>query len=565
MLALLLALQAPLAPAHLVIDNAQIWSDGQVGFARFAAVRDGRFIHVGEPVAELVGPNTVRVDAGGRVVIPGLIDSHIHMISGGLGLTQINLRAAVSRDDFIRRVREWTREVPRGRWLLGGRWSVESWAVREEPRKEWIDFATPNTPAYLTRMDGHTALVNSAALKIAGITKDGPPDPPGGVIERDPQTGEPTGILREKAMGLVSRHIPPVSVDDKLAALKLAIREAHAHGITAVSDIPGLGDLPVYERLAAEPELSLRFFLYPTGGDWAAAAKRVRAFKGKHMAVEVKGFKAYFDGTLGSRTAMMRQPFLGNAEGKEDWRGLPMPIAVDGTFLRDARAADAAGLQSIVHAIGDEANHILLNQLSEAYKDVRAARNRSEHAQHLLPQDIPRFARLGVIPSMQPYHKADDGRYAESYIGAERSRSSYAFKSLLDAGAMLAFGSDWPVVSINPFLGVEAAVTGKTMDGRYWQIQENITVAEALRCYTSHAAYASFAEREIGKIAPGYRADFVVLDQSPFGQGVKWESIRPLWVYLEGRRVHSGEVRMAREASMLPVNAEPSSCSACAH
>jgi predicted amidohydrolase YtcJ len=201
------------------------------------------------------------------------------------------------------------------------------------------------------------------------------------------------------------------------------------------------------------------------------------------------------------------------------------------------RAAAKANLQSIAHCIGDEANYMLLNALADGYDNLRDARCRSEHAQHLLPEDIQRFGDLGVIASMQAYHKADDGRYCEEYIGEERSRSSYAFKSLLDAGAVVAFGSDWPVVTINPFLGIEAAVTGRTLDGKTWQTQENLTVAEALRCYTSRAAFALCAEDEIGFIAPGYRADFIIVDRSPFDIDVDWAAIRPVMVFVEGRRV----------------------------
>ncbi|MCH8273403.1 MAG: amidohydrolase [Armatimonadetes bacterium] len=537
MLSLLVACLLTPQPADLVIENARIWSDGRVGFAEFAAVRDGRFVYVGPKREEFIGEGTERVNARGRVVLPGLIDSHVHMMGGGASLTQLYLRDAKDKPDFIRLVEEWADGLPAGKWVLGGRWSVESWAVREQPTKEWVDPVTGDRPLYLSRMDGHSALVNSAALRLAGITKDGPPDPEGGVIDRDAETGEPTGILRESAMGIVSRHIPATTFDDRVEALKRAMEEANRNGVTAVSDIPGLGSLPVYERLAESGDLTVRFFLYPTAGDWQSAAETVKGFKAKKGWVEVKGFKAFVDGSLGSRTAFMREPFFGNEPGRENWRGLLTEGVEDGRFARNAAAARDAGMQTIVHAIGDEANHILLNTLADVYQDIAKARCRSEHAQHLLPEDIFRFGELGLIASMQPYHKADDGRYAEDYIGAERCRSSYAFKSLLNAGAVLAFGSDWPVVSINPFLGIEAAVTGRTLDGKLWQTQENISVGEALRCYTSRGAYAAFAEDEIGKIAPGFRADFVILNRSPFDANPQWSEIRPTAVYVEGKLV----------------------------
>ena len=535
--ALLLALAQP-APADLVVVNARIWSDGLVEFAETAAVRDGRFVHVGSPRPELFGPATERVDAAGRVIIPGMIDSHVHMLSGGEGLSRLNLRHAADRRDFARRVREWAESLPAGAWVLGGRWSTESWAVPQQPTRAWVDDAAGDRPLFLSRMDGHSALANSEALRRAGITRDGPADPVGGVIDRDPKTGEPTGILRDSAMGLVSQHIPAPSVDDQVKALRRAAGEALRHGVTAAGDIPSIGDLPAYAKLAESPP-PFRFFLYLTAGDWARAATSVRGFTPSPGRIELNGFKGYVDGSLGSRTAYMREPYLGNPSDRPQWRGLLREGVEDGRFTQNVAVARIYGVQPITHAIGDEANHMLLGIYEQAFEDeLRSARCRVEHVQHLLPQDIARFSQLGVIASMQPFHKADDGRYAEEYIGAQRCRTSYAFKSLLDAGAIVVFGSDWPVVTLNPFLGIEAAVTGRTLDGKAWQTQENITVAEALRCYTSRGAYAAFAENELGRIAPGYRADFVILDRSPFESGVDWSAIEPIAVYVEGRRAY---------------------------
>jgi predicted amidohydrolase YtcJ len=315
--------------------------------------------------------------------------------------------------------------------------------------------------------------------------------------------------------------------------------EANRHGVTAVADIPVIGDLPAYEALARGP-LTVRFALYPTASDWAGAASTVAAFRGRPGWVEIRGLKTYLDGSLGSRTAYMHDPFHGNEPGRETWRGLLREDALGNRLRDNLAAAHEAGLQTIAHAIGDEANHVLLDTLEDVYAgDLAAGRCRSEHTQHLLPEDVPRFGALGVIASMQPYHKADDGRYAEAYLGAERCASSYTYKSLLDTGAVVVFGSDWPVVSINPFLGVEAAVTGRTLDGRSWQMQENITIAEALRCYTSRGAWGAFLEAEIGRIAPGLRADLVILDRSPFDAGVEWGAIAPVAVYVEGRLVYA--------------------------
>ncbi|MCW5945546.1 MAG: amidohydrolase [Fimbriimonadales bacterium] len=551
MIGLVLALMALPEPADLVIENATIWSDGLDDPASVLAVKNGKFVYVGNSVVGWVGPETRKIDAGGKPVIPGLIDSHIHMLNGGLGLSQLQLRSAASKQDFIQRVKEWAESLPEGKWVLGGRWSVESWEVPEQPTKEWVDPVTGDRPLYLSRMDGHSALANSAALRLAGITRDGPPNPPGGVIDRDPATGEPTGILRETAMGLVTRLIPPATPSDKYDALKRAIKEANRNGITTVCDIPPIADIGVYQRLAEDEELTCRFVLYPTANDWTQAAIMARAFSPRPEWVKIGGFKAYFDGSLGSRTAWMRAPFLNNPEDDKNWSGLPMPILDDGTFDRNARAAIDNGFQVIVHCIGDQANNVLLSKLltlydrgirsgSEFEQDIarlKNARHRSEHTQHLLPTDIERFARLGVIASMQPYHKADDGRYAEEYIGVERCKSSYAFKSLLDAGVTVAFGSDWPVVTINPFLGIEAAVTGKTLDGKNWMTQENISVEEALKSYTLRAAFSCFLENTVGKIAVGYAADFLILNEPIFSGRVNWGSVRPTHVFVNGLQV----------------------------
>jgi predicted amidohydrolase YtcJ len=534
---------AAASPADLVIENARIWSDGLPALATFAAIEDGRFVYVGVRDDAYIGRGTRRVNASGRVIVPGLIDSHVHMLGGGEGLNQLQLRDVSGKAEFVQLVREWARTLDAAgddaAWIRGGRWSTESWPRREQPTREWVDEASGGRPLFLPRMDGHSALVNSRALELAGITRQSPPDPEGGVIDRDPVTGEPTGILRESAMGLVSGLIPDASVAQRTEALRLAMREANRHGITAVADIPGIDDLAAYAELG-DDELTVRFFLYPTAADWANAVERVGSFAERPGWMEIKGLKTYLDGSLGSRTAYMREPFHGNEPGHEHWRGL-LREGVDGGRLKgNLEAARDANLQAIAHAIGDEANHLLLDTLLAVHGgDLSKARARSEHAQHLLARDILRFGNLGVIASMQPYHKADDGRYAESYLGAERCASSYAYRSLLDVGAVLAFGSDWPVVSINPFLGIEAAVTGRTLDGRLWQTQECITIGEALRCYTSRGAFGVFAENEIGRIAPGYRADFVILSLSPFDPHVRWEDIRPMAVYVEGRVVPS--------------------------
>lgn len=535
MYGLTLALVAAAAPVDAVLVNARIWSDGRTGFATFAAIQNGRFTYVGNPKPELQRAAKTVVDAGGATVIPGIIDSHIHLISGGESLGTLNLRPAKNRAEFVALVESWAKSLPSDQWIVGFGWSVESWPEKEPPTRAWVDRVSGGRPLLLERMDGHSALANSDALRRAGIDRNGPPDPPGGVIDRD-ANGEPTGILRETATSLVSRLIPPRTKSQMLQDLERAAAHLNSLGITSVCDIPG-ADISVYEDLAKKSNQSLRIFLYPTAPNWIQAIPLLKGKKLRDGWLELKGLKAYMDGSLGSRTAYMREPFSNNDAAKKDWRGLPMPGAMNGDYAKYFRAASASGLQAIVHAIGDEGNHLLLDLLKANYSNLASGRCRSEHAQHLLPADIPRFAQLGVIASMQPYHKADDGRYAEGHIGAERCHSSYAYKKLLDAGVVLAFGSDWPVVDANPFLGIEAAVTGRILTGEIWEPQNNITVAEALRAYTSSAAFAAFEEREIGRIEPGYRADFVILEGSPFGDVRSWASIKPRATYVEGRRV----------------------------
>ncbi len=524
-----------IAPADLVVRNALVWSDGMTGFSTSLAVDEGVFVYVGDDPTAFVGPNTEVIDARGKTVIPGLIDSHVHMLNGGSSLTDIQLRDAKDKKDFIVRLKDYAAKNPDRTWITGGRWSTESWADKTEPTKAWLDEAVPDKPVFLSRMDGHSGIANSKALQLAGVTRN-TPDPEGGRIVKWPD-GEPTGLLRETAMGLVSRHVPakPLSVlkQDLIAAMD----HMHSLGVTTVSDIPGEASLPIYQQLAASGELALRFGLFPTMSV-ENIARTKQSFRSVPLQLEFKGVKVYMDGTLGSRTAWMFEPFNNNPADVANNTGLPRPGVADGTVRRTAAQCAANGLQLIGHAIGDRANKELVDVFVSAWSDVRKARPRLEHAQHLRALDIPAIGRLGVVTSYQPFHKADDGRYCESYIGAERSASSYAYKDVLDHGGVLAFGSDWPVVTANPFLGMEAAVTGRTLAGNVWQPQNNIPVVEALRAYTSSAAYALFWEKSIGRIAPGYYADFVILNESVFADKPNWAQIRPTATYIAGKRMY---------------------------
>jgi hypothetical protein len=520
-------------PADLVVVNAKVWTgDPAVPEATAFAVRDGCFVAVGDAsaVQEWIGAGTRRIDAAGARIIPGIIDAHVHVVSGGLQLARLNLRQAPDRSAFIEAVARRAQASAPGQWLLGGRWSTESWPDPTQPVKQWIDPITPDHPVLLTRMDGHSALANSVALKLAGIDREGPPNPPGGRIDRDRASNEPTGILREAAMDLVSRHIPAPGPAELTEALAAATREAHRHGVTCVHTMSPWDRLEVLGEARDQGTLRLRVRVHIEEEDWAGFMERAGRFENDDL-LRVVGFKQFMDGSLGSRTAYMAEPFADNRPGRPDEGGAGAPAAVrsgrwrgiltaaaskEGEIQRLCRAADAAGFNTAIHAIGDQANHLLLAIYEAVGREngPRADRRlRIEHAQHLLPADIGRFAKLGVVASMQPYHKADDGRYAERAIGARRCRTSYAFRDLLNAGAALAFGSDWPVVTINPFKGIHAAVTGKTLDGKTFVAEQNISVEQALGAYTAGAAYAAGDEERLGRIKPGLLADFVILEQ----------------------------------------------------
>ncbi len=534
MLALAVILLSQASEADLAVVNAKIWTDGKLQSANTIGIREGRIVYIGDREGLRLRPSARKIDAGGRVVIPGLIDAHAHMMEGGVRLTkQLDLRGAKSKEDFIRMVREWSAKLGPNEWVQGYAWSAESWPGQPQPTKEWIDEATGGRPAVLRRMDGHSSLVNSAALQLAKITKDGPADPPGGIIDRDPATKEPTGMLREKAMGLV--FAPPASVEDIYQGFQAAVKQANSYGVTAVSDIAGPAAIAQYQRYFKEQKPNLRVGFYCRTDSWPAAFATLKNAPSLSGWFRPCGVKVYMDGSLGSRTAYMHDPFTRPLPTQpNDWRGVPMPGAIDGTYAKQFVETARQGYQVIAHAIGDQANRDTLD-LYAKISDIKGRRFRIEHVQHLLSADYPRFAQLGVIASMQPYHKADDGRYADDIIGHVRCESSYAYRSLLKSGARLAFGSDWPVVTNDPWPGIDAAVRGMILTGKVWVPEQSITIHEALDAYTRGAAYAMFMENEIGRLAYGYRADFVILNTSPFDKGVNFSKIKPKAVYVDGR------------------------------
>jgi predicted amidohydrolase YtcJ len=368
-------------------------------------------------------------------------------------------------------------------------------------------------------------LANSVALRLAGITKE-TKDPAGGTIVRDPATGEPTGVLKDDAMALVNRVIPEpdaAEVDDALAA---ALNEAARNGVTSIQDITPWRDWEAYKRFHGAGRLTVRVYARTPMSQWKRQAEIVaREGKGDEW-LRLGGVKAFMDGSLGSTTALFFEPF-NDAPGTS---GLMVEDNIpEGKLKQNIKEADRAGLQCSIHAIGDKANNLLLNYFEQVQQEngPRDRRFRIEHAQHLLAADIPRFGKLGVIASVQPYHAIDDGRWAEKRIGPRRIKTTYPFRSLLNSGATLVFGSDWFVAPVSPILGIHAAVTRQTNDGKNpggWIPEEKIGVEEAVRAYTSACAYAEFSEGEKGTLEPGKLADIVVLSQDIFR--IKPEEIR---------------------------------------
>ncbi len=501
------------APADLVIF-APVWTgDSAVPTASAVALRGGTVVAVGDSasVAALIGPGTERIDRPTGLVVPGFIDDHVHLFAGGFQLASVDLRDAATPAEFTRRIAAFARTLAPGEWILGGDWDHELMPGAELPDRRWIDAVTPNNPVFVNRLDGHMALANSAALRAAGLDRSTGPIA-GGEIVRRPD-GDLSGVLKDGAMDPVYAVIPEPSAARRDSALARAMRHAAAHGVTGVASVStSWAEIASLRRARARGELTLRTSNYPPIADWRAAAESLRADGPGDDWIRVAGVKGFVDGSLGSTTALFEAPFTDHPES----RGIF--VTPEDSLRAWIGAADSAGLQVVVHAIGDRANAILLDLYDSVFSahGARDRRFRIEHAQHLRPSDIPRFAALGVIPSMQPYHAADDGRWAEKRIGPERIKTTYAFRSLLDAKARLVFGSDWTVAPLDPLLGIEAAVTRRTIDGKNpggWVPEQKITVDEALRAYTASNAYAMFMDDSIGRLAPGRAADLVLLDR----------------------------------------------------
>jgi predicted amidohydrolase YtcJ len=513
------AAPAPESRATLALINARIWTGDPARPWAEALVVDGdklTLVGSNEEARQLIGAGKI-ADAGGRLVVPGFIDTHVHFIDGGFRLASVQLRDAKTREEFVSRIKAFAATVPEGTWITGGDWDHSLWGG-ELPARDWIDAVTPNHPVWINRLDGHMALANSAALKAAGVTRAAK-EIVGGEIVRG-RNGEPTGVLKDNALNLVNAVVPapPPELQDR--ALEAAMKYVNAQGVTSVHNMGSWNDLETFARAAKAHALTTRIYAVVPLSSWEKLRDVVsnRTYGGADGRgdewLRVGGLKGFMDGSLGSHTAAFYEPFDDTPKDK----GLLVHTPED--MYSWISSADKVGLNVMVHACGDRANGMLLDIYERVGKEngARDRRFRIEHAQHLAASDIPRFAQLGVVASMQPYHAIDDGRWAEKFIG-KRIATTYAFRSLLDAKAHLSFGSDWFVAPPTPLEGIYAAVTRRTLDDKNpdgWVPEQKISVEQALRAYTATAAYASFEEPRKGTLQAGMLADLVVLDRDLF-------------------------------------------------
>jgi predicted amidohydrolase YtcJ len=510
-LLVLAASAAATAPgsADLVLAGGRVWAGLGLAGGTGIALADGRVLAVGgdAEVRALAGPRTRVIELGGRLVVPGFNDAHVHFLDGGFGLLSVDLRDAKDEAEFARRIGEHTRALPRGAWILNGNWDHERWPSQALPTRQVIDAVTPEHPVFVNRLDGHMALANSLALRLAQVTRD-TPDPEGGVIVRD-ASGEPTGILKDNAQSLVAPLIPEPGREMNLRAARTALREAAEKGVTTIQDNSSVDALPTYQELRERGELTARFYVW-RGIEALGPLKQagVRSGIGDDW-IRLGALKILSDGSMGAGTAAFFEPYA----DEPGTRGLLIYPPEDLTAM--IVEADAARFQLAVHAIGDRANGLVLDAFEKAAKanGPRDRRFRIEHAQVVRKADLARYKAQGVIASIQPSHCIDDMRWAEKRIGRGRTRDAYNFRSFAAAGIPVAFGTDWYVEPLDPRLGLYAAVTREFAAGGPpggWFPEERIGLEEALDFYTRGSAYAEFAEARKGTLEPGKLADLAV-------------------------------------------------------
>lgn len=529
------------APADLIVTNARVYTaDDTRPLIEAFAVRDGRFVFTGSTREALLlkGAATRMLDAGGRTIIPGMIDAHAHLTGLGGTLRSVDLVGTKSLDEVVERVAERAKTLPSGTWITGRGWDQNDWADTRFPNHEKLSQAVPDHPVALTRVDGHATFVNAAAMKIAGLNKNSK-DPAGGRIERDAQ-GNPAGVLVDRAQSLVTRHVPGLTPDETRASIKDAVSYMHSQGLTGMDDAGASRSvIDLYEDMAAKNELNLR--LYVMISDNASALEhyfsmgpRSALYNGQ---LWVRSVKVYADGAMGSRGAALLEPYADDAENNGLLVSTPEHIE------EVAEAALKAGFQVGTHAIGDRANRVVLDAYEKAFSKVPVAdhRFRVEHAQILHNDDIPRFAELGVIPSMQSSHQTSDMYWIGKRLGSTRLFGAYAWQSLLQTGVVVPNGTDFPVEQVSPIITFHSAIARQDADNwpaGGWYPAQRMTREQALRSVTLWPAYAGFQEKELGSITPGKYADFVILDQDIMR--VPEEMVlntRVLATYLGGRAV----------------------------
>jgi predicted amidohydrolase YtcJ len=549
LLAALVANSAPGQSATLILVNGKIWTENpKQPESEAIAIEGNRILALGPSasIRKTAGPNCQIVDLGGRRVVPGFNDSHVHFLAGGDSLISVQLRDAASAEELRRRIGDYAKSLPKGAWIRNGLWDHQNWTPAVLPTHQLIDAVTPQNPVFVWRLDGHMALANGVAMRLAGLDRN-TKDVAGGEIVRD-KDGNPTGILKDHATSLVERIMPPPSERELDAALKAAMHEAASHGVTSVQNLWDSTSDPFsatkfreFQKFARSGMLTVRIYHASPLRDWKSLADTgVQAAFGSPL-LRIGNLKSFADGALGSQTAWMDAPF----SDRPGYSGLASAdLADSAAYYASIAGADKAGLQISIHAIGDRAIHTVLDLFERAERENGPGnrRFRIEHVQHLRPEDAARFEHLGVIASMQPYHAIDDGRWAAKELGPVRIQSSYAWRLLLDHGAVLAFGSDWPVAPLDPLMGIYAAATRRTLDGRNpegWVPKQRITVAEAVHAYTVGSAFAEHQEQVKGSLEPGKLADLAVLTEDIFRRApAELDKVRVYMTVFDGRVIY---------------------------
>lgn len=498
--------------ADRIYVNAVIWTgDSSNANASVIAIKGNKIVYVGNDSNAVTAIE--KIDLKGKMMVPGFIDDHTHFLMGGYSLSSVKLKDAKSKQDFINILKQYCTEHPGNEWIGGGDWNNDAWGG-EMPQKEWIDSVTGDHPLAITRYDGHVLLANTKALMLARISRS-TPDPFGGTIIRS-SSGEPTGVLKDEAMELVNKIIPSHSEKQLSTYLEDASNHAISNGVTQVHDVGmygGFTELKTYRDAHKKNQLKVRVYSFVPLQKWKQMADYVRENGKGDDFLKWGGVKGFVDGSLGAITAWFYEPYLDQPNSK----GFNITDTTD--IIHWVKSADSVGLQVVVHAIGDHAIDFILNVFENTIKENGASnrRFRIEHTQHFSEASIPRFKKLNVSASMQPYHLYDDGSFAPKRLDSARLSRTYAFKTLLNAGANVCFGSDWTVAPLDPILGIHAAVTRQTSDGKNpagWYPEQKLTVEEALKCYTDNNAYGVNQENLLGKLKVGFLADFAVIDKN---------------------------------------------------